>query len=311
MKTTTVIDRPLYRLHPIVILALGLLLLTTRAQATLTLSKATSTNDIANAFYLAYLNNVIPIQPNSIDTAVGRNFIPKDPGTEYSGWQITSLSLQAQSSFQTVDGGAVWTVTIFEWEPSTNLFDMRYWTNGTDANPLAGFPSVKIILQDSGSLGTNMGFAGHQFLNFKFDTNSYYFLKKEKSYGVYFSRANATNTFTAQAAYGSPVAASFQKQVGTTGSVISFLDLGLLIGGVAVPITKPQLSSPQFVTAPETRFQLSLTGDGSTTYRVEYTTNFLTWDTLTNAVGPTNGLSIVDPDLSGISHRFYRAVKDP
>ncbi len=279
------------------------------ASAVLTLSKATSTNGIADAFYKAYLNNVIPIQPNTTDTAVGRNFLPNDPGVNYSGWQIKSVSLQAQSSQQTVDGGAVWTVTIFEWQPATNLFDMRYWTNGTDADPLAGFPSVKIILRDSGSLGTSSNFSGNQFLNFKFDTNSTYFLEKTKAYGIYFTRANATNTFTAQAGFGAPGAASFRKQVGTPGALINLLELGLLVEGT--PVTKPQLSAPQFVTVPAAAFQMNLTGRDGMAYTVECSTNLAAWNTLTNLTGAAAGVSIVDTNVNGANSRFYRAYQTP
>jgi hypothetical protein len=58
---------------------------------------------------------------------------------------------------------------------------------------------------------------------------------------------------------------------------------------------------------------LTLLGEPGALYRIDFTDQFTAppqdWQPLTNVTLPVGPLSIVDPQASGTSQRFYRAAK--
>ena len=73
--------------------------------------------------------------------------------------------------------------------------------------------------------------------------------------------------------------------------------------------TPPRLSQP--TVAPNGDYQFQLTGEAGRTYRVEYSTNLITW-TLLYIVDNSDGVvQVVDPGAANNPFRFYRIVRVP
>jgi hypothetical protein len=231
----------------------------------LTLSKNGSTNGLAEVYRSPYGNNVVTFQGDSVDAAMGQSFILGSAGTGNVGWQITSLSIRSQAD-QTIYSNSVWTLTLAEWQPSTNLANLQYWTNGTDANSLAGFVSPNIIVQDSGSFASNVSFSGSDILTVTFATNRSYYLESNKAYAAYFSIANMTNTFRARAAHGDGMedGVALWNPVGSPSTYLQLMDIDLYLDGA--PVTS-------FNTAPTLTTISTLSGaTNGSAFTIDYAT---------------------------------------
>ncbi len=73
--------------------------------------------------------------------------------------------------------------------------------------------------------------------------------------------------------------------------------------------TPPRLNQPTITAGGD--YQFTLTGEAGRTYRVEYTTDLLTWTLLYTVVNPDGAIQVIDPGVGVNSFRFYRIVKVP
>lgn len=63
--------------------------------------------------------------------------------------------------------------------------------------------------------------------------------------------------------------------------------------------------------SPDKSIQLSLTGASNFTYRIDASTDLLSWVTLTNVLNSTGTIQFTDPQAPDFQQRFYRAVWVP
>jgi hypothetical protein len=72
------------------------------------------------------------------------------------------------------------------------------------------------------------------------------------------------------------------------------------------PPAQPVLWAP--ARRPDGRFQFWLRGETGRQYRIDASTNLITWSALTNMSAAANELSYSDPESPQVGRRFYRAV---
>ena len=295
--------------NPIFLLCVIGALVSFNANATqnLTLSEVTSVN--GNIIAYPGVDNVATFKPDTVDAALGQTFYLTNAGVGNLGYRLTSLALESQTG-QVLSSNTVWTLKIFEWQPSTNGADIRYWTNGTSADPLAGFTSPVIVLQDSGSIATNTTFNTADYLKFTFDPAHAYFLKTNRAYGFYFSVGNTTTNFVVRARYGDHLANGtlIQNTIGSTPTSLNAFDLGFYLEGTAV--TNVSLG----VTVNPANFTACSGGSASFTATAEGTPSpTVQWQvsasggSFTNISGATN-TTLTFTASSSLNGNQYRAV---
>ena len=99
---------------------------------------------------------------------------------------------------------------------------------------------------------------------------------------------------------------------GRTGSplVNDFKNASQLFKVVVNPANTPPKLNQQAV-AVNGDYQFTLVGEAGRTYRVEYTTDFLTWTLLYTVINPDGAIQIVDPGATANQLRFYRIIRVP
>jgi hypothetical protein len=227
----------------------------------LTLSRETSTNGLGDVFGFAGGNNLVTYRSDTLDAALGQTF-SLTAAPEVLNWRITSLSLVSQQG-QIVSSNAVWKLSIFSWQPSTNGNDISYWTNGTSDFPLAGLLAVSPWLEDSGSFQQDTGIGQGELLKFTFNPDKSYYLPANGTYGFYFSVTDLTNTFNVRANFPGEALDSgrvIQCEVGSAPTSSSSLDMGFYLDGYAV--TNVNTAPVVLITSPTTN---NIIKAGSTT----------------------------------------------
>jgi hypothetical protein len=74
-------------------------------------------------------------------------------------------------------------------------------------------------------------------------------------------------------------------------------------------VVPPQFSA--ITSLPDNHFSLWLTAVSNLTYRIDASTDLLTWAALTNLPNPNGSLQFIDLEATNLSRRFYRAVWVP
>jgi hypothetical protein len=82
------------------------------------------------------------------------------------------------------------------------------------------------------------------------------------------------------------------------------------LDGVSESVTmRPLLAAPRSLNGGE--FEFSLYGEDGVLYRIERSTNLLTWQPLTNVICTDGMATVRDATVAGSTQRFYRAVLVP
>ncbi len=76
-----------------------------------------------------------------------------------------------------------------------------------------------------------------------------------------------------------------------------------------IVVTPPQFSSVSLL--PDSNPQITFSAVSNVTYRIDASTNFINWETLTNLPNPAGMLQFIDLDATNYGNRFYRAVWTP
>ena len=119
-----------------------------------------------------------------------------------------------------------------------------------------------------------------------------------------------TNRFGGTNSYDRPEGLAFDGN----GSV--YVTGSSAVGGASADydwVTIKYAPAPQFTTnrfAPDGSFLLSLEGGCNATYRIEVSTNLLSWLVLTNVTTTNGTVEIADPEAAHFPGRFYRAVTE-
>ena len=98
---------------------------------------------------------------------------------------------------------------------------------------------------------------------------------------------------------------------GQSGSPLTndFKSVSQLFKVVVNPTNTPPRLIQQMVASGN--FQFTLVGEAGRTYRVDYSTDLLTWTLLYTVVNADGAIPLVDPGATGHSFRFYRAIRTP
>jgi hypothetical protein len=107
-------------------------------------------------------------------------------------------------------------------------------------------------------------------------------------------------TNTAQATFTADAGTEYQIAVDTESGGTGAVNLNLAMNGL--------FAFTEAVPLPSGAFQLTIIGPNGQQVRVDATTDFITWLTLTNLINSTGTLQWVDPEATNFNVRFYRAV---
>ncbi|MDB6024967.1 MAG: hypothetical protein JWM68_1190 [Verrucomicrobiales bacterium] len=266
---------------------------------TLTVTRESSTNGLGGVAEIPTGNNVLTFHADTIDAALGQTFALTNAGTGMIGLRITSLALFSQVE-QTLSSNAVWKLTITEWQPSTNGNTMSKWTNGTDANSLAGFSAPSIALIASGAIAADASFSQSDYLKFTFDPGNAIFLQTNKAYAFYFSVGNGSN-FNVRAGFNDvyPTGTAIQNAIGATSTQLPGYDMCFYLAGSAVSnyLVAPTLTTITTLTnaVEDTVFTISYTTLAAAADELDANGDAISFriESLTSGTLKKNGTNIV------------------
>ncbi len=175
--------------------ALALVYASLFSNAALTLRQSNGTSGSAYSSSIgqgAYTASSVTLQDASTETLRGQTFIARTPSEEEAGWNLTSVTLRflTNDGLPTVGPSDVWTLTVVEWDPLWDAGDFTAWLAGASDDPLAGFASPNIVVQDSGAFDSETDLISRSFFIFDLDPSEEYFIEAGKAYAVYLSYSN-------------------------------------------------------------------------------------------------------------------------